>query len=150
MNCVVGRSTNRIITDSVFLIVIEGLWETECHLCLEYARSLSPKTTSLLNRYLKEGRLQTNFARWIIIRELKQRRRWRQRERQKSNRFVLANQLCPCITRFCTLLCRCCTTTTWNKDNNFLFLFLNFDTVFKNSTSKLENLPTFDEVNEVE
>ena len=63
MNCVVGRSTNRIITDSVFLIVIEGLWETECHLCLEYARSLSPKTTSLLNRYLKEGRLQTNFAR---------------------------------------------------------------------------------------
>lgn len=36
----------------------DGLWETECHLCLEYARSLSPKTTSLLNR-----------VRWILARE---------------------------------------------------------------------------------
>ena len=63
MNCFVGRSANRIITDDVFFIVIEGLWETECHLCLEYARSLSPETTSLLNRYLKGSRLQTNFAR---------------------------------------------------------------------------------------
>ena len=36
-----------------------------------------------------------------IIRELKQRRRGRQRERQKSNRFILAKQqLCTCITLF--------------------------------------------------
>ena len=47
--------------------------------------------------------------------ELKQRRRRRQRERQKSNWFRLAKQqLCTCITLFCTFLCRHCTTTTWN------------------------------------
>ena len=45
--------------------------------------------------------------------EVKQRRRRRQRERQKSNRFRLAKQqLGTCITLFCTLLCRHCTTTT--------------------------------------
>ena len=44
-----------------------------------------------------------------------QRRRRRQRERQKSNRFRLAKQqLCTCITLFCTFLCRHCTTTMWN------------------------------------
>ena len=48
-------------------------------------------------------------------RKLKQRRRRRQRERQKSNRFKLAKQqLCTCITLFCTFLCRRCATTTWN------------------------------------
>ena len=46
--------------------------------------------------------------------ELKQRRRWRQRERQKSKRFRQGKQqLCTCITLFCTFLCRRCTTTTW-------------------------------------
>ena len=61
---------------------------------------------------------------------------------KKSNRFRLAKQqLFTCITLFCTFLCRRCTTTTWKclfsrfvddgrtQDNNFLFLFLNFDTV---------------------
>ena len=49
------------------------------------------------------------------FRELKQRRRRRrrQRERQRSNRIRLAKQqLCTCITLFCTFLCRCFTTTT--------------------------------------
>ena len=47
--------------------------------------------------------------------ELMQRRRRRQRGRQKSNRFRLAKQqLCTCITLFCTFLCRHCTTTMWN------------------------------------
>ena len=33
----------------------------------------------------------------------------------KSNRFRQANQqLCTCVTLFCTFLCRRCTTTTWN------------------------------------
>ena len=56
---------------------------------------------------------------WIQLytcnnRQLKQRRRRRQRERQKSNRFRLAKQqLCTCITLFCTFFCRHCTTTTW-------------------------------------
>ena len=45
-------------------------------------------------------------------RELRQRRR--RREGQKSYRFILAKQqLCTCITLFCTFLCRRCTTTTW-------------------------------------
>ena len=47
------------------------------------------------------------------IRELKQRRRRRQRGRQKSNRLRLAKQqLCTCITLFRTFLCRCCTTSS--------------------------------------
>ena len=47
-------------------------------------------------------------------RELTQRRGRRQQERQKSNWFRLAKQqLCTCITLFCTFLCRRCTTTTW-------------------------------------
>ena len=42
-------------------------------------------------------------------------RRRRQREWQKSNRLRQAKQqLCTCITLFCTFLCRRCTTTTWN------------------------------------
>ena len=53
-----------------------------------------------------------------VDRDLKQRRRRRQRELQRSNRLRLAkkkNQICTCITLFCTLLCRHCTTTTWNS-----------------------------------
>ena len=57
----------------------------------------------------------------------------------KNKMFILAKQkLCKCITLYCTFLCRRC-TTTWKKihilsrtgtqDNDFLFLFLNFDTV---------------------
>ena len=47
------------------------------------------------------------------IRELKQRRRGRQRERQKSNKFgSVKQQLCSCITFFCTFLSRHGTTTT--------------------------------------
>ena len=77
----------------------------------------------------------------VPIREFTQRRRRPQRERHKSNRFTQGKQqLCTCITLFCTFLCRRCTTATWNclfsrfledgtKDNNFLFLFLNFDAV---------------------
>ena len=55
---------------------------------------------------------------WLLPNsELKQRRRRRrrQRERQKRNRYTLAKQqLCTCITLFCTFVCRHCTTTTWN------------------------------------
>ena len=49
----------------------------------------------------------------VCFRRLERRRR--HLERQKSNRFRLAKQqLCTCITLFCTFLCRRCTTTTWN------------------------------------
>ena len=48
------------------------------------------------------------------IRELNQRRRRRQRELKKSYRVRLAKQqLCTCITLFCTFLSRRCTSTTW-------------------------------------
>ena len=51
----------------------------------------------------------------VIIRKFTQRRRRRPRKRQKSNRFRQAKQqLCTCITLFCTFLCRRCTTTSWN------------------------------------
>ena len=46
-------------------------------------------------------------------RRRRRRRRRRQRERQRSNRIRLAKQqICTCITLFCTFLCRCFTTTT--------------------------------------
>ena len=62
----------------------------------------------------------------------------RQRERQKSNRFRLAEQLhCTCIPLFCTFLCRHCTDKTWKclisrfvedvKRRQRLYLFLNFN-----------------------
>ena len=48
------------------------------------------------------------------IKELNQRRRRRQRELKKSYRVRLAKQqLCTCITLFCTFLSRRCTSTTW-------------------------------------
>ena len=78
-----------------------------------------------------------------------QRRQRRQRERQKSNRFRLAKQqLCTCITHFCIFRSRHRTTTTWKclfyvlprtQDDDFLFLFLNFDTVFYNSTPEKDS-----------
>ena len=50
----------------------------------------------------------------LIGRGLKQRRQWSQQERQKSNMLRLAKQqLCKCITLFCTFLCRHSTTTAW-------------------------------------
>ena len=71
---------------------------------------------------------------------------------RKSNRLTLANQqLCTCIVLFCTFFSHHCMTTINVKvpnftfcrgqeqsliDNNFLFLFLNFDTVLNNSTPK--------------
>ena len=53
-------------------------------------------------------------------RKLKQRRRRRrQQELQKGNRFRLVKQqLCKCITLFCTFLCRLCTTTRWKCLNS--------------------------------
>ena len=49
-----------------------------------------------------------------LNRELKQRSRRRQRERQKSNRFYHENNNFARVTLFCTFLCRRCTTTPWN------------------------------------
>ena len=50
---------------------------------------------------------------------LKQRRRRWQREQQTTNRFRLTKQqLCTCITLFCTFLCRRCPTTTWKCLNS--------------------------------
>ena len=78
------------------------------------------------------------------IRELKQRRRRRQQERQKSNWFRLANNSFVRVSRFfvhffaVTALLRRENAyfhvlwRTWTQDHDFLFLLLNFDTIFKN------------------
>ena len=95
------------------------------------------------------------------IRALKQRRRGRQQERQKSNRFRFAKQqLCTCITLYCTLLCRRCTTTTWdclisrfvedlNTRQRLSFPFSEFWYTLLEFNSR-KNSPTFHELNEME
>ena len=86
-------------------------------------------------------RLFVSFFVMLIKRSLRN-KHGEVRFRQEKKR-----QLCTCITLFCTFLWRLCTTTTWNylisrlprtgtKDNNFLFLFLNFDADLQNSTPK--------------
>ena len=64
--------------------------------------------TSLKGPISESGLLSLN-------REFTRRGRRQQQERQKSDRFRQAKQqLCTCITLFCTFLCHRCTTTTWN------------------------------------
>ena len=63
---------------------------------------------------------------------LKQRRRRRQRERQKRNRFYWQNNNFTCALSLHDYNVR----VTETKDDNFPFLFLNFDTVLSNSTPK--------------
>ena len=79
-----------------------------------------------------------------FLRELKQRRRRRQQERHKSNWFRVAKQqLCTCITLFCSffqfaITARLRRETAYftffegrqRRNNDFLFLFLNIDLVF--------------------
>ena len=83
-------------------------------------------------------------------REFEQRRRRRQREQLKSNKFILAKQqLCTCITLYWTFLSRRCRTASWNflisracfmekvnTTQKFLFLFLHLNTVLWDSTSE--------------
>ena len=46
-------------------------------------------------------------------------------ERQKSKRFLLIKQqICTCITLFCTFLCRRCTHATWNFPISRVFFSL--------------------------
>ena len=101
---------------------------------------------------------------WLLPNsELKQRRRRRrrQRERQKRNRYTLAKQqLCTCITLFCTFVWRHYTISTWNflisrflEDVNarrwlsFSFPELRYSLLEFISRKKL---PTFDESNEMD
>ena len=85
-------------------------------------------------------------------RELKKRRQRQQRERQKNNRLDLQNNNLARASRFfvrfltvVALLQRESAyfhvlSRTGTQDNNFLFLFPNFDTVFQKSTTK-KNCP---------
>ena len=141
----------------------------ECS-CLRFLNSADPTISEpgtglikLVPSLRKRSSLIHLFAAdWkIISREFTQRRRRRQRERQKSDRFRQAKQLlCTCITLFCTFLCRCCTTTTWNclisrfveDGNKFQQLSFSFPELW---CSPLEfnsekHLPTFDELNKME
>ena len=91
-----------------------------------------------------------------VDRDLKQRRRRRQRELQRSKKFRLGKKNKSArASRFfvhCFNLkqCRFVVTArlrrenfflwrTWIMDNDFLFLFLNFDTVFYNSAPEKKN-----------
>ena len=77
----------------------------------------------IFSRYLWQYNLQYKSRTLCLsIRELKQRWRQGQRERQKSSRFSLAKQqLCTSITLFCTFLCNhCTTTTTWKCLTSFV------------------------------
>ena len=96
-----------------------------------------------------------------LKRDLKIRRRRRQRELQKNNRLRLAKQqLCMCITLFCTFLCRYCTTTTrkclisrFMEDvNKLLWNFLSHSELgYGFSGIQLqESSSTFDKVSELE
>ena len=78
---------------------------------------------------------------WALNRKLKQRPRRRQRERQKSNWFKLAKRASRFFVHFFVIIARLQRKipnfTVFGgrtQDNNFLFLFLNFDTVFQSST----------------
>ena len=96
--------------------------------------------------------------------EFTQRRRRRQREGQKSNRFRQGKQqLCTCITLFCTFLCRRYTTTAWNclisrfvEDGNkrqcSTLLFFSWTLIRSLGIQLQKHLPTFDELitNEIE
>ena len=88
-------------------------------------------------------------------RELKPRRRGRQQERQKSNRFRLAKNNFARASRFYVdffaVTVRLWRETscpnfyvfwrTWTQDKDFLFIFLNFDSVLENSIpEKLANI----------
>ena len=87
------------------------------------------------------------------IRELKQRRRQRQRERQNSYRLRLAKQqLCTCITLFCTLLFHChvkvpnLTFCRGRKHRTTFFFFFFSPTLIQSFRIQLQKiLPTFDE-----
>ena len=73
---------------------------------------------------------------------------------KKSNRLRL-QQLCTCITLFCSFLCRRCTTTTWKclisrcvRDvNKRLSFSLKSRTLIQSFRIQLQkSLPTFDEM----
>ena len=110
--------------------------------CIVFANRMNETFWLIMDFSLRQGRSPlTNM--W----ELKQRRRQTQWERKKRSRFRLTKQqLCTCITLFCTFFfCRHCTTTTWKclfsrfvEDVNTRkdFLFLNFESVFQNSAPK--------------
>ena len=91
--------------------------------------------------------------------DLKQRRRWPQRERRKIRRFILAKwHLCTCITLFCGR----CMTATWNLIMSracFMksvittqtFSFSSFYTQIRSCRIQPQKIsPTFDKLYEIE
>ena len=84
----------------------------------------------LLADVAKRSAVSVVTVNFLLNRELKQRRRRQQRERQKSNRFRLAKQhvhqafLYIFFAVAAGLQCE-----SAYEDKDFLFLFLNFDTV---------------------
>ena len=113
------NGTNRM---STMFSKVMLLGRMQCRLSLHCMVILRPvkREEQLLLAFNLTSDHRCSLLRYIInlrhpideSRELRQRRR--RREGQKSYRFILAKQqLCTCITLFCTFLCRRCTTTTW-------------------------------------
>ena len=118
----------------------------------------SPPPPLLLKSKWYRPWLRLLFTRFI--RELKQRRR--QRERQKSIRFRLAKQqLCTCITLFCTFPYRHCTTSYDVRLPNFTFyggqehmttnfFFFLWTQIQSFGIKLLKKSPTFDKLKELQ
>ena len=113
------NGTNRMSTMFSKVMLLDRM---QCRLSLHCMVILRPvkREEQLLLAFNRTSDHRCSLLRYIInlrhpideSRELRQRRR--RREGQKSYRFILAKQqLCTCITLFCTFLCRRCTTTTW-------------------------------------
>ena len=105
-----------------------------------------------------KSRHDFSFRSFLFIRELKQRRRPRQRERRKSNNIIKKHNYFARASSFFVHFCRHCTTHVKcliarfledvNKRQRIFFLSLNLRAVPANQL--LENSPTFDVFSELE
>ena len=84
----------------------------------------------LLADVAKRSAVSVVTVNFLLNRELKQRRRRQQRERQKSNRFRWAKQhVHQAFLYIFFAVAAGLQRESAYEDNDFLFLFLNFDTV---------------------
>ena len=111
---------------AVFSCSLLGLWEYfnfsfENIVCAHF-KNVDHVTVDVVLSYrgsqrLIERRGMTSCHHGSTISGWQQNQRWRQKKEngKKSKRFLLTKQqICTCITLFCTFLCRRCTPATWN------------------------------------
>ena len=105
------------------------MWHSTFEIGTEQLRSVTKMATKSLLLQVNRIPIRYNFLAGAIERRSvtshyhgsnisgwqQNQRRWRRRgKRQKENVYNKKQQLCTCITLFCTFLCRRCTATTWN------------------------------------